>query len=83
MPLNCFVNLAQLCQVGNTGVELLQCIGHYVQEQDEAAPGTVLSDYPLLLFHVQLSITRGVEDDGLDEAARLGLGLEKLLGFED
>eukprot|EP00966_Prymnesium_polylepis_P331179 7386746-Prymnesium_polylepis.1 len=77
-------------RLGDHELRVLQCIGHYARAG--ARPGDLVSDYPLLLLHVCVSLrlvppdADGAAEGGtaaasrLEEARRLGSELERLLG---
>lgn len=80
----------QTLSIGGLELDVLQVVTMFASEADggQADGGGLLSsDYPLLLLHVQLALRTPEEpsapESPLDDARRLGLGLEKLLGLDD
>lgn len=73
-------------RLGPFTLHVLQCTGHFVQPADTAseagvaagaAAGEAVSEYPMLLLHAQLRISRGEEEGEAEED--LGSALERLL----
>ena len=84
-------------RLGSYELRVLRCVGHYARRRvpgggaggADLAKGcaAVVSDYPLLLLHVQLGVRRLREgaagDDGgsVSEAQELGDSIERMLGL--
>ncbi|KAL1522033.1 hypothetical protein AB1Y20_021678 [Prymnesium parvum] len=77
----------QSLRLGTHELRILQCVGHYARTG--AKPGELVSEYPLLLLHVEVGLRKAANADvdtdsvkaatKLAEARRLGDGLDRLL----
>ena len=73
--------------LGAYELRVLRCVGHHARATT-SAPNHVVSDYPLLLLHVQVALRRRdkaksatTPDSRAEEAKELGDELERLLGL--